>query len=234
MYQRWATERLEEQAQAEGAADNAKLPTPDASQAVTDDNEPDTSGPSESSQFSQTATTATVPKEVYAVTLNLICGKEFDNLSREEAIALLKGLPLHIRFVPCDPAARDDADADASLTLDSPTVDRKGKGKGVTNGTAKHAGTYERVPQHTRRKSEESRSWSDLDVSMIIALLSPVGNWLTGGDHVKNLFLLLLLIFYLHQLIEGELHVQSSSMLLTVRQYRGNSTRVLVHTFPRA
>jgi hypothetical protein len=35
-----------------------------------------------------------------------------------------------------------------------------------------------------------------------VALISPVGNWLTGGDHVKNLLLLLLLIYYLHQIIE--------------------------------
>lgn len=152
-------------------------------------------------------------------------GSEFD----DEEDYIVDEDPQDGVFVEARAAASDYSDE-----YEDETPDRKGKGKGVTNGTAKHAGTYERVPQHTRRKSEESRSWSDLDVSMIIALLSPVGNWLTGGDHVKNLFLLLLLIFYLHQLIEGELHVQSSSMLLTVRQYRGNSTRVLVHTFPRA
>jgi hypothetical protein len=54
-------------------------------------------------------------------------------------------------------------------------------------------------------KKKESRTWSDLEWSMIIALVSPVGNWLTGSDHVKHLFLLLLLIFYLHQLVEGQL-----------------------------
>ncbi|KAL0068230.1 hypothetical protein AAF712_004615 [Marasmius tenuissimus] len=34
------------------------------------------------------------------------------------------------------------------------------------------------------------------------ALVSPIGNWLTGGDHVKNVVLVLLLLFYLHQIIE--------------------------------
>ncbi|KAI0078442.1 hypothetical protein K474DRAFT_1594123 [Panus rudis PR-1116 ss-1] len=45
-------------------------------------------------------------------------------------------------------------------------------------------------------------SWSDLDLSLVIALVSPIGNWLTGSDHIKNTFLIAFLIFYLHQLIE--------------------------------
>ena len=41
------------------------------------------------------------------------------------------------------------------------------------------------------------------DLSIVVALVSPIGNWLTGGDHVKNVLLMLLLIFYLHQVVEG-------------------------------
>ena len=44
---------------------------------------------------------------------------------------------------------------------------------------------------------------------MLVALASPLGNLLTGGDHIKNLLLLLLLIYYLNQLIEGGLAVSS-------------------------
>ncbi|KAF9218343.1 hypothetical protein BS17DRAFT_721362 [Gyrodon lividus] len=47
-----------------------------------------------------------------------------------------------------------------------------------------------------------SRAWYEFDMSVMLALMSPIGNWLTGGDHVKNLFLILLLVFYLHQIIE--------------------------------
>ncbi|KAH7911858.1 hypothetical protein BJ138DRAFT_1149640 [Hygrophoropsis aurantiaca] len=47
-----------------------------------------------------------------------------------------------------------------------------------------------------------SKGWYEFDMSVAIALVSPIGNWLTGGDHVKNLLLILLLIFYLHQIIE--------------------------------
>ena len=51
---------------------------------------------------------------------------------------------------------------------------------------------------------ETSKGWYEFDLSVTIALVSPIGNWLTGGDHVKNLLLILLLIFYLHQIIEGK------------------------------
>jgi len=50
-----------------------------------------------------------------------------------------------------------------------------------------------------------ARAWYDYDLSVVVALVSPIGNWLTGGDHVKNVLLTVLLIFYLHQIIEGTL-----------------------------
>ncbi|KAI6023388.1 hypothetical protein EDC04DRAFT_2574611, partial [Pisolithus marmoratus] len=41
------------------------------------------------------------------------------------------------------------------------------------------------------------------DVAVTVALASPIGNWLTGGDHVKNALLLFpVLVYYLHQIIE--------------------------------
>lgn len=57
----------------------------------------------------------------------------------------------------------------------------------------------------SRREPTSTTTWLGLDISIIIALVSPIGNLLTGGDHVKNLLLLLLLIYYLHQLVEGTL-----------------------------
>lgn len=48
------------------------------------------------------------------------------------------------------------------------------------------------------------RSWYEFDLTVVAALASPIGNWLTGGDHVKNAILVLFLLFYLHQIIEGE------------------------------
>ncbi|KDR78088.1 hypothetical protein GALMADRAFT_245090 [Galerina marginata CBS 339.88] len=50
--------------------------------------------------------------------------------------------------------------------------------------------------------SPNTRAWYEFDLAVVVALVSPIGNWLTGGDHVKNLLLIVLLIFYLHQIIE--------------------------------
>lgn len=62
-------------------------------------------------------------------------------------------------------------------------------------------------PQMRRTTSEvrTSRAWYEFDLAVVAALVSPVGNWLTGGDHVKNLIFVVLLIFYLHQVIESTL-----------------------------
>lgn len=76
------------------------------------------------------------------------------------------------------------------------------KGKGVDRGDVPRPPSRPRSSSVAKEK--QSRTWADLEWSMVVALVSPVGNWLTGSDHVKNLFLLLLLIFYLHQLIEGQ------------------------------
>ena len=51
--------------------------------------------------------------------------------------------------------------------------------------------------------SPTSRAWYEFDLAVVVALVSPIVNWLTGGDHIKNLLLVSLLIFYLHQIVEG-------------------------------
>ena len=70
--------------------------------------------------------------------------------------------------------------------------------------------TIETANVHRRHTHDESspmsprsRAWYEFDLAVVVALVSPVGNWLTGGDHVKNLLLIVLLIFYLHQIIES-------------------------------
>ncbi len=56
-----------------------------------------------------------------------------------------------------------------------------------------------------------SRAWYEFDLAVVVALVSPLGNWLTGMDHVKNLLLMVLLVFYLHQIIEGALFTAYAS-----------------------
>ena len=51
--------------------------------------------------------------------------------------------------------------------------------------------------------SPSSRAWYEFDLAVVVALVSPIGNWLTGGDHIKNILLIVLLIFYLHQITES-------------------------------
>lgn len=62
-------------------------------------------------------------------------------------------------------------------------------------------------PRQIHKKSSRRTSfWTELDLSIIIALIAPLVNWLTGSDHLKSLFLVLFLIIYLHQLVQGALH----------------------------
>ena len=56
---------------------------------------------------------------------------------------------------------------------------------------------------HDGDSTPRSRAWYEFDLAVVVALVSPVGNWLTGGDHVKHLLLIVLLILYLHQIIES-------------------------------
>ncbi|KAI3603907.1 hypothetical protein WG66_004412 [Moniliophthora roreri] len=64
--------------------------------------------------------------------------------------------------------------------------------------------------EHERRRTEpipshslpDDSAWYKFDLTVVAALVSPIGNWLTGGDHIKNVLLVLLLLFYLHQVIE--------------------------------
>ena len=55
--------------------------------------------------------------------------------------------------------------------------------------------------------SPHSKAWYEFDLAVVVALVSPVGNWLTGGDHIKNLLLIVLLILYLHQIVESTIFV---------------------------
>ena len=90
----------------------------------------------------------------------------------------------------------DEADGDADIPATTPQDDTAPLPRGPLS----------QPPSSSRKESREShlsRAWYEFDLAVIVALVSPIGNWLTGGDHVKNLFLILLLIFYLHHLIEG-------------------------------
>ncbi len=95
---------------------------------------------------------------------------------------------------------------DADDGMPTPSSKVKGKRRAYTaNGTTSSpiSPTQSFSRSSPQPQSQSARSWTDLNMSIIVALISPIGNWLTGSDHVKHLCLLLLLIYYLHQLIEG-------------------------------
>ncbi|KZT19577.1 hypothetical protein NEOLEDRAFT_1141920 [Neolentinus lepideus HHB14362 ss-1] len=72
------------------------------------------------------------------------------------------------------------------------------------DGESVSHGTKEAQSREARagRAQPSGSSWTDMDLSIMLALAAPIGNWLTGTDHLKNVFLICLLIFYLHQIIE--------------------------------
>lgn len=76
------------------------------------------------------------------------------------------------------------------------------KPKRPTIDTGDHGHRYSAM-KHSPT-SPTSRAWYEFDLAVVVALVSPIGNWLTGTDHVKNILLIVLLIFYLHQIIESK------------------------------
>ena len=83
-----------------------------------------------------------------------------------------------------------------------PSAPLKSPPPAVRRGT-----TSSRPLKRTRGNSgSSSGSWLGYDLSIIVTLVSPIGNILTGSDHIKNILLLLFLIYYLHQLVEGVFH----------------------------
>ena len=70
------------------------------------------------------------------------------------------------------------------------------------------------------QSTPSSSSWFGLDLSLIVALASPVGTLLTGSDYFKNVILLLLLVYYLHQLVEGSLLLELSAFLPSEANFR--------------
>ena len=45
--------------------------------------------------------------------------------------------------------------------------------------------------------------WKDLDISVVISILTPLLSWTFGREYVQNVLVAIFLVYYLHQLIEG-------------------------------
>jgi hypothetical protein len=91
-------------------------------------------------------------------------------------------------------------------------------------------GDERRMPDELPNSRSRSSSWTDLDLSVIVVIITPFVNWLTGSDHLKNLFLVLFLIVYLQQLIQGTSlpSYLVSAILLIYLKFHGSFTTLRV------
>ncbi len=96
------------------------------------------------------------------------------------------------------PSSSDDDPSDLSADESSQEPTRAQPPKGRITDEFDVDGEFSKGPSR-------SSSWADLDLSIIVAVIAPLVNWLTGSDQPKNLFLILFLIVYLHQLVQGML-----------------------------
>lgn len=93
--------------------------------------------------------------------------------------------------------------------------DKAGEEQEHPEGLEEHEHSRHRRHTHDDDSSPtRSRAWYEFDLAVVVALVSPAGNWLTGGDHIKNILLIVLLILYLHQIIESTIF---SSIFYTKR-----------------
>ncbi|RPD53101.1 hypothetical protein L226DRAFT_540809 [Lentinus tigrinus ALCF2SS1-7] len=114
-YDRWATKALEDQeAQASQATD-----APAESVSVSDGGAASTA-PSTDQAASQGSSAA--DSEAYTVSLNLRYDKDLDKLTREEAIEMLKALPLRIHFTPFGTSENEGATATEDRRVAQPQV----------------------------------------------------------------------------------------------------------------
>ncbi|KAJ7222134.1 hypothetical protein GGX14DRAFT_428147 [Mycena pura] len=118
-------------------------------------------------------------------------------------------------FTTADSSTRngdvDDRSDDLPLPPSPPTSfdcgyeeDEEGEGVSSQEGTSnsRQATALATGAAEEDDSTPAPRPWYKPSIPVLLALAPPVGNWLTGGDHIKDFLLLLLLVFYLHQLVE--------------------------------
>ncbi|KAI0631518.1 hypothetical protein C8Q77DRAFT_141887 [Trametes polyzona] len=123
-YDKWATKCAEDAAASgHAAAGPASDPSKEAKEPAAASDEPESpcrprsqsDGDDESAAPTAPAPTIAAPPtdgDVYAVTLELSCAKPFDELTREEAIEVLKSLPVCVNIMPYIAPEPEDMDVD--------------------------------------------------------------------------------------------------------------------------
>ncbi|KAJ3811587.1 hypothetical protein F5876DRAFT_88239 [Lentinula aff. lateritia] len=140
------------------------------------------------------------------------------NLNHNSSIEKDKGSPVATK-TPQDIHGSDDDEVEVSGSTDGEYETESESSRTEGNGSPRRSAFTPRAngddgrqntdlnSDHAERRPlahhpAKARSWYEFDLAVVAALVSPVGQWLTGGDHIKNLLFVLLLVFYLHQIIE--------------------------------
>ena len=87
--------------------------------------------------------------------------------------------------------------------------DSDGKFDSQTNG-------FTVRPADERYDRTTSSPWKELDISVVISILTPLLSWAFGREYMKNVLVAVLLVYYLHQLIEGPYACETCLTLLTL------------------
>ena len=145
-----------------------------------------------------------------------------DSLISSATIPMTEKLSFH-----CPPEGEGDltdarpsiSDSESDADQDLPDGSLSGNGRGG-EGKATHqeeaeydqesngkpgspANGFTVRPVGELRDHTVSSPWKDLDVSVVISILTPLLSWAFGTEYVKNVLVAIFLVYYLHQLIEG-------------------------------
>ena len=116
---------------------------------------------------------------------------------------------------------QDPADANLSGSVGS----REGKAthrEGANYDQDSDGKPYSQTNGFTVRPADErydrntSSPWKELDISVVISILTPLLSWAFGREYMKNVLVAILLVYYLHQLIEGSCAREMCLTLLTL------------------
>ena len=123
--------------------------------------------------------------------------------------------------------SESDVDQDlADRTLSGSVGDAEGKTaqQEETSRQQREQKLHEKLDAQTNgfnvRSADElhdhnSSSRKELDISVVISILTPLLSWVFGREYMKNILVAIFLVYYLHQLIEGSYSCEMCSTLLT-------------------
>lgn len=81
-------------------------------------------------------------------------------------------------------------------------VNRQERDKETNGRLDSETNGYTIRPPDQLRDHPTSSPWRDLDISVVLSILTPLLSWAFGREYMKNILVAIFLVYYLHQLIE--------------------------------